>query len=171
MRVLRKISTCDAFGTSFSSHSKSGRRPDQLYLPHLFFVPLLGRETIPEVKERRPQDGRCESPTAEECAPMCGWEIWLGVHRREGGAGAPLSFCPSGPALFGRAICWSRPKVSTVVLVVFLRWRKCFGGPIMSKWKLANGKKSNGLVYLDTREHEIRSFRSTVTHGVWRRNI
>ena len=41
-------------------------RPDQLHLPHLFFVPLLGRETIPEVKERRPQDGRCESPTAEE---------------------------------------------------------------------------------------------------------
>ena len=34
---------------------------------------------------------------------MCGWEVWLGMHRREGGAGAPLSFCPSGPALFGRA--------------------------------------------------------------------
>ena len=116
----------------------AGRRPDQLHPPHLFFVPLLGRETIPEVKERRPQDGRCESPTAEECAPMCGWEVWLGMHRREGGAGAPLSFCPSGPALFGRAICWSRPKVSTVVLVVFLRWWKCFGGPNMSKWKLAN---------------------------------
>lgn len=158
-------------GHRFHHTPRAERRPDQLHLPHLFFVPLLGRETIPEVKERRPQDGRCESPTAEECAPMCGWEVWSGMHRREGGAGAPLSFCPLGPALFGRAICWSRPKVSTVVLVVFLRWWKCFGGPNMSKWKLANGKRDNERVYLDTREHEMRSFRLTFARGVWRRSI
>lgn len=68
---------------------------------------------------------------------MCGWEVWLGMYRREGGAGALLSFCPSGPALFGQS-CWSRPRqqvyggfgsVSTVA--------DCFGGPIMSRWKLA----------------------------------
>ena len=63
------------YGTSFSCVVVTARPTSAAS----FFSELFFSSHTREVKERRPQDGRCESPTAEECAPMCGWEVWLGM--------------------------------------------------------------------------------------------
>ena len=92
---------------------------------------------------------------------MCGWDGWSGMYRREGGAGD--FFCPSAGIVRAGNFAGPGQKKSTVVLVVFLRWRECFGGPTHAPAD-RDGKRSqdHGRMYLDM----LLSFDLCVWRGV-----